>query len=111
MHEETLVTFAFEPIHALRIIACPERRCDKSLRFPACEDGRAVSARQDAGFDPDRTYRFKRASIRPLTLLQDFIAEDAFLEGVEGVFDHHGLRGVDIREQSDRLLLCSVDEF
>ena len=53
MHHESLVGFAFQPVHSLGIVGGAERRRDQRLRFTAREDGRAVSSGQDAGFDPD----------------------------------------------------------
>ena len=53
MEHEAFLGFAFETFEALHIVAGTQRCSDQRLGFAAGEDGAAVGARQDSGFDPD----------------------------------------------------------
>jgi hypothetical protein len=53
------------------------------LGFAAGEDGAAVGARQDAGFDPDFADFVEGAAVGTVFLLDDFLAEDAFAQNLE----------------------------
>ncbi len=52
----------------------------KRLSFAAGEDGAAVGAGQDAGFDPDVANFVEGAGIGTAFLLDHFLAEDAFAQ-------------------------------
>src|SRR5262245_61185019 len=80
VEHETLPGLAFEALDLLRVLGGAERAGDERLRFAACEDGRAVCPRQDAGFDPDRPHFVEGSAVEPDAALEDFVAEHALFE-------------------------------
>ena len=53
MQDESLFGLAFEAFEALHVVAGAEGGGNQGLGFAAGEDGAAVGAGQDSGFDPD----------------------------------------------------------
>ena len=80
MQHEALLGFAFEAFQALHVVAGAESGGDQRLGFAAGEDGAAVGARQDAGFDPDFADFVERARIGTPLLIDDLLAEDALAQ-------------------------------
>ena len=80
MQHEAFFGFAFEAFQALHVVAGAKRRGDQSLRFAAGEDGAAVSARQNAGFDPDVADFIEGARIRTAFLVDHLLAENALAQ-------------------------------
>ena len=87
MEHEAFLGFAFEAFEALHVVAGAERGGDQGLGFAAGEDGAAVGAGQDAGFDPDFADFVEGAGIGTAFLLENFFAEDALAEGFEICFE------------------------
>jgi hypothetical protein len=75
--------FAFEAFEALHVVGGAERGGYQGLGFAAGEDGAAVGAGQDAGFDPDFADFVEGAGIGTAFLLQHFFAEDALAQSLE----------------------------
>ena len=80
MQHEAFFGFAFEAFEALHVVRGTERGGDQGLSFAAGEDGAAVRAGQNAGFDPDVANFVEGAGVRAAFLLQDFLAEDALAQ-------------------------------
>ena len=77
MQEEAFFGFAFEAFEALHVVAGAEGGGDQGLGFAAGEDGAAVGARQDSGFDPDFADLVERAAIGTPLLLDHRVAENS----------------------------------
>ena len=82
MQHEAFFGFAFEAFEALHVVAGAERCCYQRLGFAAGEDGAAVGAGQDAGFDPDVADFVEGAGIRTALLFDHFLAEDALAQSL-----------------------------
>ena len=80
MQHEAFLGFAFEAFEALHVVAGAEGGGDQGLGFAAGEDGAAVGARQDAGFDPDFADFVEGAGVGTALLVDDLLAEDALAQ-------------------------------
>ncbi len=87
VEDEAFLGFAFETFEALHIVAGAQRRRYQGLGFAPREDGAAVSAGQDSGFDPDFANFIESAGIGTALLFQNFFAEDALAESFEILFE------------------------
>src|SRR5947209_9979619 len=76
MQHETLSGFAFKHLNPLHVVGCAQGGSDQRLSLATGEDGGAVSARQNANFNPDRTNFIKGARIGTAALMRDLVAED-----------------------------------
>ena len=83
MEHEALPLLALERLDLLRIVGRAECAGDERLRLASRENGRAVSPRQHARFDPDRPDLVELAAIEPYAALEDFVPQDLFLEVLE----------------------------
>ena len=82
---EALEGFAFQHIQPLLVLAGAERGRHQSLRLAAREQRRAVRAGQQADLHADGTHLVEGAPVGPLMLVDDVVAEQFLLEGVEKV--------------------------
>ena len=80
VQHEALLGFAFKAFETLHVVAGAERGCNQRLGFTASEDGAAVGARQNAGFDPDFANLIESASIGTALVIDHLIAENALTQ-------------------------------
>ena len=85
MKQEALLLRTFEAVDVLLVFARAERRDDQRLRLAACEQRRAVRARQNVNFRKDRTHRLQIATVDARLRLQDVATHDVHLERLEGI--------------------------
>ena len=83
-HEALGGRFAgLQQLDALLVVLGAEGDGDQRLRLAAREQGRAVGAGQQAGFDRDGADLVERAAIGTAALVEHLVAEDLLLEQVE----------------------------
>ena len=80
VQHERLFALAFDRIDDLRIPSRAERRDHQRLGFAASEQCRAVSPRQYADFDGDRTHGLVVAAVNARFADQHPVTDDALLE-------------------------------
>ena len=80
VQHEPAVHLALDRFDLLLVVRRAERHRDERLRFAARKHRRAVDARQHADFGPDRPNLVELAAVEPHALLEDFVAQDFFLE-------------------------------
>ena len=91
MQQEALLVGAFQAVDVLLVLAGAERGDDHRLRLAAGKQGRAVRARQEAGFRDDRAYRLHVAAVDADAGVEDVPAHHLGLQVVEDLAD--GLLG------------------
>ena len=76
MQQEVGAEVAVQRVDDLLIFAGAKRGHDQRLRFAAGEQGRAMGARQDAGFRDDRADGLGVAPVDPGAAVDDVTAQD-----------------------------------
>ncbi len=83
VQHEALGSFTrLQQLDALLVVLGSQCNGDQGLGFAAGEQGRAVSTRQNAGFDGDLADLVHRAAIGTAAADQHFVAEDALFKSV-----------------------------
>ena len=83
MQHEPAVDLALDRFDLLLVVRRAERYRDERLSFASRKHRRAVDARQHADFRPNRPNLVELAPVQSHTSLEDFLAQDFFLELLE----------------------------
>src|SRR6266849_6648552 len=108
---EAFLGFALETFEALHVVAGTEGGGNEGLRFAAGEDGAAVGAGQDAGFNPNVADLVEGAAVRTPLVVDDLVAEKALAQSFVILLEL-GFRFVIVfRKSGDQLFLQSADKI
>ena len=97
--------FLVETFHSLRFVKHTESAGSQSLRLSSRKYRRAVHARKNTVFAPDRAYFFQFSAVGAHAVLKNLLSHDRFRDIVNGIFDFALLIGVNVRKMFKNFFL------
>ncbi len=99
---------AFETLH---VVAGAERGGDQCLGFTAGEDGAAVGAWQNTGFDPDLADLVERAPVGTALVIDYLVAENALAQDLVVLLDLRFAGGIVFGQGGEQFLFQYANQF
>src|SRR5208282_4025691 len=111
VQHEALLGFAFKALETLHVVAGAKRGGNQRLGFTAGEDGAAVRARQNAGFDPDLANLVEGAPVGTVLVIDHLVAENALTQNLVVFLELRLASFVVLGQGGQQFLLQRANQF